>query len=93
MTWSYLPPAHSREKRSALRRSLDYGTVLKRDLEIPPDVLVEKLMATGYMREDPVSAVGEFSMRGGIVDIWPPGLSAPVRIEFFGDTNRFAKRV
>ena len=64
----------------------DYGTVLKRDSEIPPDVLVEKLMATGYMREDPVSAVGEYSMRGGIVDIWPPGLSAPVRIEFFGDT-------
>ncbi|HSE31154.1 MAG TPA: transcription-repair coupling factor [Pyrinomonadaceae bacterium] len=62
------------------------GTILKRDFEIPPDVLVEKLMATGFMREDPVAAVGEFSMRGGILDIWPPGLSAPVRVEFFGDT-------
>jgi len=62
------------------------GTVLKRDADIPPDALVDKLVATGYMREDPVSGVGEFSMRGGILDIWPPGLSAPVRIEFFGDT-------
>ncbi len=43
-------------------------------------------MATGYMREDPVGAVGEFSMRGGILDVWPPGREAPVRIEFFGDT-------
>ena len=62
------------------------GTVLKRDADIPPDALVDKLVATGYMREDPVSGVGEFSIRGGILDIWPPGLSAPVRIEFFGDT-------
>ena len=62
------------------------GTILKRDAEMSPEVLVEKLMATGYMREDPVSGVGEFSMRGGILDIWPPGLGSPVRIEFFGDT-------
>lgn len=62
------------------------GTVLRRDLEVAPEELVEKLIATGYLREDPVSAVGEFSIRGGIVDIWSPGLSAPVRVEFFGDT-------
>ena len=43
-------------------------------------------MATGYVREDPVGAVGEFSMRGGILDVWPPGREAPVRLEFFGDT-------
>jgi transcription-repair coupling factor (superfamily II helicase) len=49
-------------------------------------VLVEQLVATGYLREDPVGGVGEFSMRGGIVDVWPPGRDAPVRLEFFGDT-------
>jgi transcription-repair coupling factor (superfamily II helicase) len=43
-------------------------------------------MATGYVREDPVGAVGEFSIRGGILDVWPPGREAPVRLEFFGDT-------
>ncbi|HEY8228794.1 MAG TPA: transcription-repair coupling factor [Pyrinomonadaceae bacterium] len=62
------------------------GTVLKRDLDISPEELVEKLIATGYMREDPVSGVGEFSIRGGILDIWPPGLNLPIRVEFFGDT-------
>ncbi len=62
------------------------GVVIKRDEDHAPEDLVEKLFATGYMREDPVGGVGEFSMRGGILDIWPPGREAPVRIEFFGDT-------
>ena len=62
------------------------GVVLRRDEDHSPELLVEKLMATGYVREDPVGGVGEFSMRGGIVDIWPPGREAPVRLEFFGDT-------
>ena len=62
------------------------GTVLRRDEDQSPEELVEKLMATGYVREDPVTGVGEFSLRGGIVDIWPPGREAPVRVEFFGDT-------
>ena len=62
------------------------GTVLRRDEGHSPEELVEKLIATGYMREDPVTSVGEFSLRGGIVDIWPPGREAPVRLEFFGDT-------
>src|SRR5215216_5849217 len=62
------------------------GVVLRRDEDHSPEELVEKLMATGYVREDPVGAVGEFSMRGGIVDVWPPGREAPVRLEFFGDT-------
>ena len=62
------------------------GAVLRRDEDYSPEALVEKLMATGYVREDPVGAVGEFSMRGGIVDVWPPGREVPVRLEFFGDT-------
>jgi transcription-repair coupling factor (superfamily II helicase) len=62
------------------------GVVLRRDEDFSPEVLVEQLIATGYMREDPVGGVGEFSIRGGIVDVWPPGREAPVRLEFFGDT-------
>src|SRR5215211_260576 len=62
------------------------GVVLRRDEDFSPEVLVEQLFATGYMREDPVGGVGEFSMRGCIVDVWPPGRDAPVRLEFFGDT-------
>ena len=62
------------------------GAVLRRDEDIAPEELVDKLIAAGYVREDPVAAVGEFSMRGGILDVWAPGRDAPVRIEFFGDT-------
>src|SRR5919206_3876466 len=62
------------------------GAVLRRDQDFAPEELVDKLIAAGYVREDPVAAVGEFSMRGGILDVWPPGRDAPVRIEFFGDT-------
>ncbi len=62
------------------------GAVLRRDEDYAPEELLEKLLASGYRREDPVGTVGEFSMRGGIMDVWPPGRGAPVRIEFFGDT-------
>ncbi len=62
------------------------GALLKRDEDQSPEELLEKLVASGYVRQDPVSAVGEFSMRGGIIDIWSPGTPAPVRLEFFGDT-------
>ena len=62
------------------------GVVLRRDEEQSPDELVEKLIATGYVREDPVTGIGEFSIRGGILDVWSPGNDLPVRIEFFGDT-------
>ena len=62
--------------------------------EIPPEELVRHLIATGYVRSDPVGSVGEFSSRGGIVDVYSPGLTdgttgrplGPLRIEFFGDT-------
>ncbi|MGH9933340.1 MAG: transcription-repair coupling factor, partial [Pyrinomonadaceae bacterium] len=63
----------------------DAVVVLARNDSQSPEELVYKLVAAGYVREDPVGAVGEFSMRGGIVDVWSPGQERPVRIEFFGD--------
>src|SRR5437016_1988836 len=65
---------------------LQAGTVLGRDHDNAPEEIVEKLFAGGYVREDPVNAIGDFSIRGGILDVWPPGRNAPARIEFFGDT-------
>ncbi|HEX6623483.1 MAG TPA: CarD family transcriptional regulator, partial [Pyrinomonadaceae bacterium] len=65
---------------------LEAGAVLRRDEEFAPEHLVELLHASGYVREDPVGAVGEFSLRGGILDVWSPGSETPVRVEFFGDT-------
>ncbi|MGH9959199.1 MAG: hypothetical protein ACREBC_19070, partial [Pyrinomonadaceae bacterium] len=61
------------------------GALLKRNESHSLEDLIGKLLAGGYRREDPVGAIGEFSIRGGIVDVWSPGLDAPSRIEFFGD--------
>ncbi len=47
--------------------------------------LFKKLEEMGYVREEMVEARGQFSARGGIVDIYPPGAENPYRIEFFGD--------
>ncbi|MDQ5847084.1 MAG: transcription-repair coupling factor [Acidobacteriota bacterium] len=61
------------------------GALLARSDSQSPEDLVELLIAAGYVREDPVGAVGEFSIRGGILDVWSPGQKSPVRVEFFGD--------
>ena len=52
---------------------------------IPQRALLERLVATGYEPVVEVTGIGEFGHRGGIVDLWPPGASEPVRIELFGD--------
>src|SRR5215471_18120460 len=65
---------------------LNAGVVLRRDQDVAPEDLIDQLIAGGYVREDPIGAVGELSMRGGILDVWPLGHYVPVRIEFFGDT-------
>ncbi|MBI3970115.1 MAG: transcription-repair coupling factor [Chloroflexi bacterium] len=49
------------------------------------DDLVHRLAAMGYERAGLVETPGSFSRRGGIVDIFPPLVEAPVRLEFFGD--------
>jgi len=48
--------------------------------------LVLGLSAMGYARADMVYEPGEFSVRGGIIDVYPPGVGGPVRVEFLGDT-------
>jgi transcription-repair coupling factor (superfamily II helicase) len=53
--------------------------------EIDRDGLLRKLVNLGYANVPLVEDRGTFSIRGGIVDIYPPDLALPVRIEFFGD--------
>ncbi|MFM9903340.1 MAG: transcription-repair coupling factor [Pyrinomonadaceae bacterium] len=62
------------------------GCVLSRDKDFPPETLIERLFAGGYVREEPLFGPGQLSVRGGIVDVWSPDADAPVRVEFFGDT-------
>ena len=54
--------------------------------EMTPEILLEVLDEGGYRREDPVSSPGQVARRGGILDVFPPDRTAPVRIEFLGDT-------
>ncbi len=54
--------------------------------ELPLEDLTAHLESIGYERRDPVEMVGEFSIRGGILDVFPAEAPHPVRIEFFGDT-------
>ena len=60
--------------------------------ELPLELLVEHLESAGYERREPVEMVGEYSVRGGIVDIFPAESQRPVRIEFFGDTIESLRR-
>ncbi len=47
--------------------------------------LVRRLVALGYARVDQVEDAGEFSVRGGIIDVFPATERYPVRVEFWGD--------
>ncbi|MBI3683192.1 MAG: transcription-repair coupling factor [Acidobacteria bacterium] len=60
--------------------------------EIPLDEFTAYLESIGYEKREPVEMVGDFSQRGGIVDVFPPESSKPVRIEFFGDTIESLRR-
>ena len=59
---------------------------LTSDGEISLEALVEGLQAAGYSRADMVEGAGQYSVRGGIVDIFSPGNSAPYRVELWGDS-------
>jgi len=63
----------------------DRARSLKRGDSIAPLDLIEFLEEQGYEPEAQVSQKGEISLRGGILDIFPPTSPWPVRLEFFGD--------
>jgi len=59
---------------------------LKKDMEISHDVLLERLIQNGYIRETIVNKSGELAIRGFVIDIFPIHEENPIRIEFWGDT-------
>ncbi|MEO6982190.1 MAG: transcription-repair coupling factor, partial [Edaphobacter sp.] len=58
---------------------------LKLSEEYMPDMLIEHLLSVGYTRVDVVEMPGQVTLRGGILDVYSPGMDRPVRIDFFGD--------
>ncbi len=59
---------------------------LGRGAEILSEMVLEQLVLWGYRRTGMVTAPGEMSMRGDILDVFVPGFEHPARLEFFGDT-------
>ncbi len=70
-----LPP---KELRMAMRPISVGDTVVM-------DTLTGEWVASGYNPVEVVEEPGTFARRGGIIDIWPPNLSQPIRIDLFGD--------
>jgi transcription-repair coupling factor (superfamily II helicase) len=73
---------------SILTTSVD----LRAGIEIDPHALAEILVSGGYERQDPVDEHGEFSLRGGILDVYPAGEPTPIRVEFVGDSVESIRR-
>ena len=65
---------------------------IKVNEEIAQDDIASHLSSIGYERREPVEMVGEFSIRGGIVDLFPAEADRPVRIEMFGDLIESMRR-
>ncbi|NOX34793.1 MAG: transcription-repair coupling factor [Deltaproteobacteria bacterium] len=68
------------------KKSLDeFAQLVIANEEIDRDALILDLESGGYTRTSLVEDKGEYSVRGGILDIFSPQEKYPVRIEFFGD--------
>ena len=58
---------------------------INRDAPVNREQLIESLVGFGYERVDKVETIGQFSVRGGIIDAFPLNNKVPIRIELFGD--------
>ena len=61
------------------------AVTLKRGEEVDIETLTAHLASVGYTQMDIVEMPGQFTRRGGILDVYSPEADRPVRIEFFGD--------
>jgi len=83
---SLLQPVPERESLRRQTRSLRTGG------EVPIEELSQWLVNNGFHNTTAVELPGEFSVRGGIVDVFAPDWYDPVRVEFFGDEIESIRR-
>lgn len=92
------PPVIFASARSLMTRTLprrDYLKACKRLMvgqTVQPELLLRSWVAVGYQRVDTVLETGQFSHRGGLLDIWPPAEPLPARLDFFGDEIESIRR-
>ena len=68
--------------KDALINALEY---MELGEELDREILLQRLETNGYFRTSLVEEMGDYSVRGGVVDIFPPIYPQPVRLEFWGD--------
>ncbi|MGH9446198.1 MAG: transcription-repair coupling factor, partial [Terriglobia bacterium] len=77
------PVACQRFRNKSYYHSLSLNLALGDEISIGD--LIDHLAGTGYESHEPADSVGCYSMRGGIIDVFPPLADWPFRIEFLGD--------
>ena len=77
---------------SSIGRMRDAAVILQPGVDVDLTALPERFVDAGFTRADPVDQHGEFCIRGGLVDVFPPGEAHPVRVEFLGDTIETMRR-
>ena len=86
-----VPPIFVTSARSLMTRTLPRRDFLKACKKLAvgqtlqPDAILRQLAEIGYQRTNTVLELGQFSRRGGLLDLWAPAEKLPVRLDFFGD--------
>lgn len=92
------PPIIVTSVRSLMTRSLPRRDFLKACKKlsvgqtIQPESLIREWARIGYQRVNTVLEQGQFSHRGGLLDVWPATEPGPVRLDFFGDEIETIRR-
>jgi transcription-repair coupling factor (superfamily II helicase) len=92
------PPVFVTSVRSLMTRTMPRRDFLKAckkvsiNQTIQPDTLLRSWAEIGYQRVNTVLEPGQFSSRGGILDIWATAETMPVRLDFFGDEIETLRR-
>jgi transcription-repair coupling factor (superfamily II helicase) len=93
-----VPPIFVTSARSLMTRTMprrDFLRACKRfssGQTAQPDTLARSWVEIGFQRVNTVLEPGQFSRRGGIMDIWTPAETLPVRLDFFGDEIETIRR-
>ncbi len=81
-----LTAAALRQKAPVFTDSTHAALTLRVEADYPPEQLCAALSQHGFERVEQVVARGQWSLRGGILDVFPLQSPYPLRVEFFGDT-------